>query len=184
MKYLLLLLVTISLSTQAANLWTILPQKTIDVKGKRKIIPQKYILVQLNDSLLKVLSAKVPMENSGDFVELELPAPDGQMRHFRMTQTTTMDKELAEKYPELKTYKAIEINNVNVIAKTDYTSEGFHAMIMDGDATYFIDPYSNVRSNYYICYYKRDYDKPTSDKLSEVPVMKKKCCKRKCSKHH
>lgn len=182
MKYLVVIFISITLSSHAANLWTILPDKTVDVKGTRKIIPQKYILVQLNDSLFKSIRSKVPAENSGDFVELELPAPDGQMRHFRMTETTTMEKALADKYPELKTYKAIEINNVNVIAKTDYTTAGFHAMVTDGENTYFIDPYSNVLSDYYICYYKRDYDKPTTDKLSEIPIKKKKCCKRKCSK--
>jgi hypothetical protein len=178
---LLFLLLAFSSAQAADSLWQFIPQKEIKTEGKRKIIPQQYIVVKLNDSLFKILQSKVPGESSGEFVALPLPTPDGKFREFRLTESTTMAKELADKYPDLRTYKATEIGSPEISAKIDYVATGFHAMIMDGDNTYFIDPYSNKKTNYYICYYKRDYDKPVTQKLNESSE-KKKCCKKKCRK--
>ncbi|MDB5226001.1 MAG: hypothetical protein JWN78_194 [Bacteroidota bacterium] len=164
------------------NLWQILPQKEINVKGQRKIIPQQYILLKLNDSLFRVLQEKTPVESSGNFVDLELPAPDGKFRSFKMVETSAMAKELADKYPDLKTYKATQLGEPGISATLDYTAAGFHTMVLDGDNTWYIEPYSNKNTGYYISYYKKFYDKPVDQKPKEV-TKHKKCGKKKKSSH-
>ncbi|MEZ5054251.1 MAG: hypothetical protein R2807_05720 [Chitinophagales bacterium] len=68
-----------------------------------------------------------------------------------------MDKALAEKYPMIKTYHAIGVNNPTITAKLDYTAFGFHAMVFSEKGIYYIDPYSSSNTGYYNCYYKKDY---------------------------
>lgn len=155
------------------SLWHILPQKEVEAGGKRTILPKKYIVIQLNDSLFR------SMQSSGkDSMYWPLPVPDGSMKTFKVWTNSTLSKELADKYPELQTYRGTEIGNPLVRASFDHTIAGFHAMVLDGEDSYFIDPYSNVPSAYYICYYKRDFEKPSSQKSIETSV-KKKCCKKK-----
>ena len=166
----------------ADSLWQFIPQQELNVGGKRKIIPNQYIIVKLNDTLFRSIQSKTPLEISGDFALLELPSPDHKIHNFRMTQTSTMEKELADKYPELKTYSASEIEHTVVTVKLDYTAAGFHAMVNDPENTWFIDPYSNKNTGYYICYYKKDYDKAGAQMIRERPVEKKAAKKHKCRK--
>jgi hypothetical protein len=174
-----LLFLIFSTSTVAADsLWQFIPQKEIAVEGKRKIIPQQFIIVKLNDTLFTSIRSRVPAETSGDFALLPLPSPDHSIRSFRLTQNAVMAPELAAKYPELQTYSASEIGQPSVTARLDYTTSGFHAMVNDGASTYFIDPYSTKNTGYYICYYKKDYDNRKTlreETLQKQPSKKHKC---------
>ncbi len=158
------------------SLWVFQQQNEIEVKGIRKIIPEIYLLVQLNDSIFKQIQKSI---SEGKPIELFIPSPDGRIRVFQVSPATSMATELAEKYPFIKTYTAIEKDNTMVSAKMDYTGFGFHAMVLDGEDTYFIDPYTDVNTGYYSCYYKRNYNKSPEGRMREKPVHKKSCKRHK-----
>ena len=64
-------------------------------------------------------------------------------------------KLVKDKYPQIKTYTGINVDNPHVTAKIDYTVFGFHAKVFDGESTYFIDPYTDLTTDWYLVYYKK-----------------------------
>ncbi|MCZ2141243.1 MAG: M12 family metallo-peptidase, partial [Bacteroidia bacterium] len=129
------------------------------------IVPQKFILSKLNTTDFKLLQLAIPNEESGESITLSLPTPDGAMMDFKVFESPMMEKPLADKYPEIKTYTAISVDNHHITGKLDFTNYGFHAMIFNGEYTYFIDPYKDIPSDWYIVYYKNDFQKNLNDRM-------------------
>lgn len=162
MKFIFTLLCSIVIINTFAtnNLWQSIGDKNLQLQGERKIMPQYANVVKLDDAAFRSLQLSIPAEASGQSIVLTLPAPDGTFKTFKVFERTCMDQQLADKYPMIKTYQAICVENPSIIAKLDYTPFGFHAMVFDNAKTYFIDPYTNVNTGYYNCYYKKGYTRP------------------------
>ncbi|MBC6697745.1 reprolysin-like metallopeptidase [Hymenobacter puniceus] len=73
---------------------------------------------------------------------VSLPLPDGTSQRFRIVQVPVMQPELAARYPQIRTYEAQGIDDPSATARLDVSPAGFHAMIMSGTRTTFIDPVS------------------------------------------
>lgn len=161
-------LISVGFTTAYANssLWTFSSEKVMKVPGERKIIPNEYQLVKLNTNDFQIQQAFIPTENSGQTTSISLPTPDGQMMTFRIFECPMMEAPLAAKYPMIKTYTAIADKDARITAKIDFTVFGFHAKVFDGDQTYFIDPYTDVLTDWYIVYYKHDYTKPLQHRMA------------------
>ncbi|HNF71500.1 MAG TPA: M12 family metallo-peptidase [Chitinophagaceae bacterium] len=161
MKKLLICLLALSGWTVEAqqNIWTFSDETVLNVPGSRKIIPDHYQLAHLNAAAFKLQQAFIPSDANGG-ADILLPTPTGSMEAFRIFEYPMMDEALSHKYPFIKTYTAIQKTNPAVMAKIDYTLFGFHAMVMNGDETYFIDPYSDLSDEWYVVYYKKEYRKP------------------------
>ncbi|QIL77211.1 reprolysin-like metallopeptidase [Hymenobacter sp. HDW8] len=71
---------------------------------------------------------------------LSLPFPDGSNQRFRVTETAVLHPQLAARYPRIKTYTAQSLDNSTTTAHLDLTSAGFHAQILTGATTVYIDP--------------------------------------------
>ncbi|MDB5226000.1 MAG: hypothetical protein JWN78_193 [Bacteroidota bacterium] len=155
--YSLAILIAFSNAFAANSLWHKTSARNLQLPGERKIIPQKTSLVKLDDASFKQFKQQIPKEETGQFTLMTLPVPNGTEKSFRVFERTCMEKELADRYPNIKTYEAISVDDPNVVAKLDYTEFGFHAMVFSNEGTYFIDPYSNTNTGYYNCYYKKDY---------------------------
>lgn len=118
--------------------------------------PGRYILYQLDEQTLKGLLAALS-DNPNHANVLVLPDPKGGFRSFATWHSLIMEAQLAAKYSMIQTYTGIDIQNRRVIVKLDMTSLGFHAMINDGENSFFIDPVGRNYPGLYMCYYKRDY---------------------------
>lgn len=140
------------------GVWKMVDSKEVAVTGVRIIIPQKYQTYTLNTGSLQLTLSQVSADPAQPTV-VELPMPNGTQRMFKVWQTVVMAPTLAERYPEIKTFAGVAVDNGRVTARFDMTPSGFHAMIMDGSTTSFIDPYSQTNDGYYLCYYKHDYNK-------------------------
>ena len=53
-----------------------------------------------------------------------------------------MEKSLADRYPELKTYRGQGIDDPTAITRFDWTPSGFHAIILSTRGTILIQPES------------------------------------------
>ncbi|MCD6063557.1 MAG: hypothetical protein K0R82_1468 [Flavipsychrobacter sp.] len=106
---------------------------------------------------IKILLASATAENG---VEIVLPTPGGRTMAFKAWEAPMMHDQLAARYPNIKTYRAIAIDDPTVTARLDITEAGFHAMVYDGDDTYLVDPVIGNNDNY-ISFYKRDYVRAT-----------------------
>lgn len=164
----LLLFLFINLQSQAQqnNFWTFSEIEGVYIPGTKKIKPDVLSTVKLNTSHFQIFQSQIPHENSGLYNLIALPTPDGQFKMFRIFEYDMMEKPLADKYPFIKTYTAICTENEWITAKIDFTLFGFHAMIYDGDETYFIDPITDINTDWYQVYYKKDYHKPLNDRMA------------------
>ncbi|MBK7763564.1 MAG: T9SS type A sorting domain-containing protein [Bacteroidetes bacterium] len=161
------ILVSLSLQCMAqtnAQVWTITDDQTIHIPGERKIIPQQYLLTKLDVNAFKAIQAFIPL-NWESTVKISLPSPDGNVSEFRIFEYPMMESALASKYPQIRTYTAINTSNTSIVAKIDFTIFGFHAAVFNGDETYYIDPYSNLNDEWYVVYYKKDYKKSLLNKM-------------------
>jgi hypothetical protein len=143
-----------SLSASAGNMW-----RQIDNSKAPKSFqwqhPTSFLVYTLDEPTLKLILWNLS-EDPKEGAIIELPAPNGTMRQFKVWQTPMMPDVLAAKYPDTKTFTAEAIDDRMVTAKLDFTLYGFSAMIYDGENTCFIDPYDNFHDGFYMVHYKRD----------------------------
>jgi hypothetical protein len=166
-KFTLLLIAVISVCStlHAQQHWQPIHPDLVQSQGKRYIFPDRAKAFVLNTAALKVLLLSLK-ENAKEGRSLSLPGPDGNFRDFKVWQSTMMEPALAAKYPEIKTFTATAMDNSQVTAKIDISPAGFHAMIFDGEQTYFIDPFSDIEDGNYLCYYKKDCRRGASPSCS------------------
>jgi len=96
---------------------------------------------------------------------VELPMPDGTTRNFKVWHSPMMPDALAAKYPSLKTFTGVAVDNPNITAKLDFTSYGFHAIVFDGINISMIDPAGNNQPGYYTVHYKKDETREPEDMM-------------------
>ena len=148
----------------ANNYWGNFQGKVAPSAGKQLLTPNTYQISTLDQGELLVFLSKLS-EDPSQAKELSLPTPDGKEQKFLIWKTPILEAPLQAKFSEIQTYTAKAIDNGAITAKIDYTLNGFHAMIFDGDNSYVIDPYSNIADGYYLVYYKKDYTRPIEHKM-------------------
>lgn len=128
------------------------------------IHPRLFKVYTLNESVLRMKMWNLP-DNPDAAEIISLPMPDGSTRDFRVWETPMMPQDLASRYPDIRTFTGTAVDDPTVGAKLDFTVYGFHAMVFDGENTAFIDPFDNFHDGYYMAYYKKDLDRPASQRM-------------------
>jgi hypothetical protein len=154
--------------SSSGYLWNDIQEESI-ISVNRLIKPDSYRTLQLDFSGIKTLLVNAPKEENinvqnSSFI-ISLPMPNGEFENFKIVESPIMAEELANRYPDIKTYLGQGIDDRTATIRFDYTQHGFHAMILSVNGAVFIDPYSQGNTDYYISYYKRDYS-PTTSALS------------------
>lgn len=146
------------------TLWRDVNQADIVLQGERRVIPDRYRTLALDEATLKSILATAPMEFSAaaqnSIAEIWLPMPDGTMQRFRFVESPIMEPGLSAKYPEIKSYVARGIDDQTAYSRFGWTYKGFHAIIFsDRHSTIYIDAYSTNDIVHYISYYRNDYER-------------------------
>ncbi|MBL4670193.1 MAG: hypothetical protein JKY30_13145 [Flavobacteriales bacterium] len=141
--------------------WSLLDESSISNTGERLIIPKKYKTVKLDLNQLKSDLVNAVLRTEHDFsqgIVVDIPNPKGTVTKFLAFKNTTMAVGLEVKFPTIRSYDVVAVNNASIKGKIDITPQGFHAMIFTIDkGTYFIDPYSKGNIDNYIVYHKKDF---------------------------
>ena len=87
---------------------------------------------------------------------LTLPAPDGSMQRFEVTESPIMEPGLAARHPEITTYAGRGIDDPAATIRADQTPLGFHASVRAPGGAWYVDPYYHLDDSVYITYYGRD----------------------------
>ena len=158
------------------NLWTDVPGNAVAAKGIRLTIPQKYRTLSLNVNGMRGLLAQAPHEKSTSLRSstaiVTLPLPDGKSARFRFVENSTMAPDLAARFPEIRTFTGVGVDDRSLTATFDFTPAGFHGMIHSVEnGLSFIDPYSQGDIDNYIVYAKKDYVPGENKKFIEVGVI-------------
>ena len=97
-------------------------------------LPSEFETVRLNrEALVSVLEAAphesvTPLRDSQTI--LSLPMPDGAFADFKIQEAPVLMPEMAERFPEIKSYRLLGIVDGTMTGRFDLTSQGFHATIL------------------------------------------------------
>lgn len=149
-----------SVSAQTARFWKEIPSS--NYQTERTWMPDTYKSYLLNPIDLKSYLSNAPLipfeqqMKRSEGLEIELPMPDGTFQHFRLAESPIMEKGLADKFPDIKTYAGYGVEDLTAYIRCDFTQFGFHAYILSEKGTLLIDPYTLQTQNEYLVYYKHD----------------------------
>ncbi len=126
----------------------------------RMQLPQKNLFDLNAQALLENLS-DAPRRSANvrsSSVVLSLPNSDGQMERFSVYENSNMDPALAARFPEIKSYIGIGIDNPTSTAYFSTSPLGFKSMVLSADkSTEFIEPISQDLTTYTV--YKKSEKK-------------------------
>lgn len=170
MLYVCLVLLTfsVSLSAQASegtNPWTAQAEVAFSsFNANRQIVPDRYLTYAVDEPALRSLLRNAPLrfspQASEEEVVLQLPVADGRLERFRVYYAPVLAPGLAARFPNIRSYAGIGIDDPTASVRLDLTPAGFHAMILSArHSTVFIDPYAQADTEHYIVYYKKDFTK-------------------------
>ncbi len=125
----------------------------------RWIIPEAYRTLTLDLDKLADYLGKAPDRNESETLRLAVPMPDNTIEEFEIQFSPIMEEGLSAQLPSVSTFFGRGITNPAATIYLDLTPKGFHGMILRGTGgAVFIDPYFNNNTQYYISYYKADFD--------------------------
>ena len=153
----LLTITSFSFAQSGKSLWQATTKKAnMTALESRMQLPEKNIF-DLNLNGLKqslVNSPKRDAKNSTTI--LAIPNADGRLENFKIYENSTMDPALAARYPEIKSYIGIGIDNPTATAYFSVSPLGFKSMVLAADkSAVFIEPISADLGTYTV-YRKSD----------------------------
>ena len=137
-------------------------QADAEARGAAAVAPLAAALTQaqaltLNDAALRAALATAPLENQAGAapLELALPRPDGSVARFAVRETSVMAPELARRFPSIKTYAGVGLDDASAALRLDLTPRGFHAQVLSGGGqSYYIDPATRADTHHYLAFYR------------------------------
>lgn len=128
-------------------------------ESDRWIIPESYRSLSLDLDKLEAYLENAPNRDESEILVLAVPMPDNTVEEFGVQLSPIMEEGLSAQLPSISTYFGRGITNPAATIYLDLTSKGFHGMILRGTGgAVFIDPYYNNNNQYYLSYYKKDFD--------------------------
>ena len=157
MKIKLLFMVLVTMTTVAfaqnrSSLWNETSRKSdLVLLDSQMNLPEKHLFT-LNVKGLKNALVNSPMRNAAakSQIIVSIPNGDGVMENFRVYESSNMDPALAARYPEIKSYIGIGVENPAVTAYFSVSPLGFKSMVIYADrSATFIEPFSKDLTTYY-----------------------------------
>jgi hypothetical protein len=127
-------------------------------KMERVSMPTKFELYNLNLEELKTKLINAPLDLTSSFsnVVVAFPNAEGEMLNYRIYESPIMEKELSDKYPNIKSYSGQGVEDSSATIRFSVTIFGLHAMSLSGKTgSFFIDTFTKDLKNY-IVYKKSD----------------------------
>lgn len=147
-------------------------EANITTTTQRYIIPEEYKVYKINKPELQNTldqsshESLIKIHDSKSFIEI--PLPNGQLKQFKFVESPVMSEVLSQRNSFIKTYSGESLCGTMTM-RFDYSENfGFHAMIIGGGRTIFIDPFSLHNTNYIISYYKDQYINNTQKSFHEL----------------
>jgi hypothetical protein len=71
---------------------------------------------------------------------ISLPTSDGGSGRFSIREESVMEAELTARFPRIRTFRGVGIDDPAAVARLDLTPLGFHAMVLSPFGTVLVDP--------------------------------------------
>ncbi|WP_066223343.1 reprolysin-like metallopeptidase [Formosa haliotis] len=139
-----------------SKFWKDVSQERVASKTlSRKTNPESFKVYQLDLEGLKTAlqqSQGSQTRRHAAVMVMEFPMEDGTFQKFQVTESSIMGPKLAAKFPMIKTYKAVGLDDKTATMRFSITQQGLHAFSLSGKrSSVFIDPYT-VDGNKYMVY--------------------------------
>jgi chitodextrinase len=175
MKYKLLTVALLTISSVAFSqtrnsLWNSTTKKTDMVPlESRMILPEKNLFT-LDLEQLRGALANAPQRTAKNSTTiLSIPNENGVLEKYSVYENSALDPALAARYPEIKSYIGIGIDNPTSTAYFSVTPLGFKSMTLNADkAAVFVEPISQDLTTYTVY---RKVDKAASLTRFECAVI-------------
>ena len=158
LTFALLMFTSVTFSQNGSSLWKVTVNKNKPSLVGSTNLPQKN-LYDLEQSTLQNMLANAPQRAANaslSNVIISLPNAEGGFENFSVYENSVMDPALAERYPEIKSYIAIGIENPTSRAYISNSPLGFKSMVLSpGSSAVFIEPFSTDLTTYTV-YEKSD----------------------------
>lgn len=172
-----MLLVCMAISTQGwaaaseDHIWEdISPAEMANIARRGEAVPEGYRMLRADIAALERTLSQAPLEERpGPDTVLSLPMPGGEFQRFLVEESPVMAPALAAKFPEIKTYRGINLDDPHGTARFDLTPKGFHAILHSKQGTVYIDPDPEDQAHspeLYRSFFKQDF-KPDPEKKLE-----------------
>lgn len=173
LKIFLLCLISVTIFSQGyENIWKKTDVKNIDQRsdwsGNFKEGRVAFYKLDLQRFSQKVLQA--PAENAEEMfvfspahITVNIPMPDGTFKVFRVVSSPVMEKELYQKYPNLRSFRGVNVQNPREVIRFDLGPYGFHGLIITDLGMVQLDPFNREAPDFYVSYYTDDYQSDTYD---------------------
>jgi chitodextrinase len=163
---------SIAFSQTGRSLWNTTTKKSDMIPlESRMVLPEKNLFTLNLDQLRTVLS-NAPQrfgEARRNGIILSIPNENGVLENFNVYENPVLDPALAARYPEIKSYIGIGIDNPTATSYFSVSPLGFKAMTLSADkAAVFIEPISQDLTTYTVY---RKSDKTRSLSTFECSVI-------------
>jgi hypothetical protein len=132
------------------------PVSHTELAAKSEGIPNDFSAFRLSRNSLASILAQAPHESRTPLgkseIELKLPYPDGTLHTFHIQEAPVLEPSLAEMFPEIKSYRAISIDDPGTTARFDLSPRGFYATILAPNKTMSILPADENDDTLYASY--------------------------------
>lgn len=163
MKYKLLSVALLTLSSfafaqQKGSFWKASTQKDYVALDSRMQLPENNLFqLDVQSMSIQLISASPRTAlQKGSVIILSLPNDLGQMERFSIYENSNMDPALAARFPEIKSYIGIGVDNPTSTAFFSTSPLGFKSMVLSADKpAVFIEPVSQDLTTYSV-YKKSD----------------------------
>jgi len=146
------------------NYWTEVSPANITLTGERNVNASEYKAYSLQLQAFTQALANTPHERvvslRNSTIIINIPMPEGRFERFRIVGYSIMAPELAAKYPGIKTFIGEGADNLQLTARFDITSWGFHGMVFSPDGMVMIDPLTRGTTDYYGVYFRKNSLRP------------------------
>ncbi len=111
---------------------------------------------------LRAALATAPTETQAGAVPLVLvlPLPNGGTGRFALREAPIMAPALAARFPGIKTYAGVGLDDAAASVRLDLSPQGFHAQVLtSGGNSFYIDPVSRTDARHYLGFYRKDMNR-------------------------
>jgi len=141
---------------QNGNFWTETSESSIPSKKSPKDLQQplepRFFKLDFKD--LKRALKDAPMEYTNYSKELiiSFPIDDGTIERFEVVEAPVMAPGLAAKYPNIKSYRGMGLDNPLNSIHFNYSLNEFYGSIHTSDGMIYIDPYTEGKGEFSMVY--------------------------------
>lgn len=160
--FLVLLVLFVFFTSLNAQLWQESSLENVNNIEAYLHIPEKNRIYILDDAKMKTLLWACPQEGLRGIDSnpiIPFPLGDGTFDNFQVVEYSMMEKELAEGYPEIKTFYGYSLTHSYRTIRIDYTLLGLRAVISEKYDKTYIEYLSREDRHTRIIYSRKDYSK-------------------------